>query len=449
MRLGKALAAVAGAPRPESLDTFRRDIPETWVQQALEATGTASLRRRRLPAELVIWLVLAMALFRNRSIVEVAESLGLVLAGQRGSLIGSNALTKARKRLGKEPVKWLFETCADRWAHESAARHPWRGLALYGADGTTLRVPDSSENRAHFGVPRSGRGNGSDGAYPQVRLVGLFALRSHLLVRSSFGPYGTGEPTYARDLWCALPDNSLCIVDRGFLSAGTLVPLARDGTQRHWLVRAKSNTKWRVLEKLGEEDYLVEMKVSSQARKKDPSLPATWTARAMRYQIRGFRPGWLLTSLLDAAAYPVAEIVLLYHERWEVELSYDEIKTEMLDREETIRCKSPERVEQEIWGILLAYNLVRLEMERVADEAGVQPTRISFVVALHLVQDECVWSASASPGAIPRHLRNLRANIARFILPARRSERSYPRAVKIKMSNYPRKRRSEGEGDPT
>ncbi len=138
---------------------------------------------------------------------------------------------------------------------------------------------------------------------------------------------------------------------------------------------------------------------------------------------------------------PDASLIALYHERWELELGYDEIKTEMLDREETIRSRSPERVRQEIWGILLAFNLVRLEMERVADEAGVEPTRISFIRALHLICDEWLWSASASPGAIPRQLKRLRADIKRFILPPRRSERRYPRAVKIKMSSYPRKRR--------
>jgi len=184
------------------------------------------------------------------------------------------------------------------------------------------------------------------------------------------------------------------------------------------------------------------MKVSAAARRKDPSLPKVWTARAVRYQRRGFPPQWLLTSLLDAVAYPAREIAALYHERWEVELAYDEIKCEMLEREETIRSKSPERVEQEVWGILLAYNLIRLEMERVADEAGVEPTRVSFVTSLHLIRDECIWSASASPGAIPRHLRKLRSNLARFILPPRRSERRYPRAVKIKMSSYPCKRAS-------
>ena len=169
-------------------------------------------------------------------------------------------------------------------------------------------------------------------------------------------------------------------------------------------------------------------------------MPQTWRLRAIRCHRRGFRPQVLLTSLTDATAYPRDEIVALYHERWELELGYDEIKTEMLDRQETIRSKSPKLVEQEIWGLLLAYNLVRLEMERIADEAKVEPTRISFVAALRYIRDEWFWlEGTRSPGAIPRHLAQMRANIARFILPQRRT-RSYPRAVKLKMSNYDRKR---------
>jgi hypothetical protein len=192
----------------------------------------------------------------------------------------------------------------------------------------------------------------------------------------------------------------------------------------------------------------VELKVSPQAQRADPSLGKVWTARAIRYEIPGFAPGWLLTSLLNNKVYPAREIIALYHERWELEQGYDEIKTEILDREECIRSRIPERVRQEVWGILLAFNLIRLEMERIAEEAEVEPTRISFVMALHLIQDEWLWSASASPGAIPGHLRRLREDMQRYVLPPRRSSRRYPREVKIKMSSYPRKRRAARKIDP-
>ncbi len=149
----------------------------------------------------------------------------------------------------------------------------------------------------------------------------------------------------------------------------------------------------------------------------------------------------LLTNLLDPDAAPALELAALYHERWEIELGYDEIKTEVLQREETIRSKSPDAVAQEIYGILVAYNLVRLEMEHIAAETGVEPIRVSFVAALRFVIEEWGWATiTASPGAIPGHLADMRDKIRRFVLPPRRPERSFPRAVKLKMSNYARKR---------
>ncbi len=435
MHLASSLASTAAVPRPEKFGAFAKHLPHEWIEQALQATGSATVRKRRLPAEQVVWLVLGMALFRDRSIVEIVDKLDLALPGAGEAPIAPSAVPQARARLGEEPMAWLFGRSAQNWAHASADRHRWRGLALYAVDGTALRVPDSVENRAHFG---SAKGRTQSG-YPMTRAVALMAARSHLLAAARFGPYTRGEHSYANELWSEVPDRSLTIVDRNFLVAGVLIPLSRAGQERHWLIRAKKNTSWRVVKRLGPKDELVEMEVSYQARKKDHTLPKVFLARAIRYQRKGFRPQTLLTSLLDADRYPAAEMAGIYHERWEIELGYDEIKTEVLEREESIRSKSPTAVAQEIWGILLAYNLVRLEMERVADEAGVEPTRISFITALHLVCDEWLWCAVASPGAIPKHLHNLRAKLARLILPPRRA-RTYPRAVKVKMSSYPRKR---------
>jgi hypothetical protein len=250
----------------------------------------------------------------------------------------------------------------------------------------------------------------------------------------------SSEASLSRELFEEVPDDSITLVDRNFLNAATLVGLWRGGGNRHWLTRAKSNTRWKVLENLGPGDELVELEVSSQARKLDPSLPRTFRARAVRYQRKGFQPQSVLTSLLDPQEYPARDVARLYHERWEIELGYDEIKTEMLGAEPTLRSKSPEAIEQELWGVLLAYNLVRLEMQRVAIRIGVPPVRISFVMALRMIRDEWMWSWGPSPGAIPKHLERLAQNLPRFVLPPRREERCYPRAVKIKMSNYARKR---------
>lgn len=433
-----AFVATATWAKPEQLETFRRNLDPQWIEAALSATGTGTVRRRRLPVEEVVWVVLGMALYRDRPMEDIVSKLELALPGGSGT-VARSSVVQARQRLGSEAMKWLFERSASAWAHASADGHRWRGLALYGMDGSTLRVPDTPENRAHFGG-QAGRKSSISG-YPMVRLVALMVLRSHLLAGAWLGPYGgTGELGAAKELEGKVPSHSLTILDRGFFAAPLLVGIERAGNSRHWLTRAKSNNKWRVVERLGKGDELVEMDVSAQARKQDPSLSRTWRMRAIRYRRPGFRAQVLLTSLLDAKEYPAEEIVALYHERWELELGYDELKTELLDREETIRSKTRDGVEQELWGVLLAYNLVRLEMERVAKAAKIEPTRISFVEALRLIRDEWLWLSVTSPGAIPRRLATMRANMKRYILPPRRRRRSYPRAVKIKMSNYDRKR---------
>ncbi len=202
-----------------------------------------------------------------------------------------------------------------------------------------------------------------------------------------------------------------------------LLGTQRSGSNRQWVNRANSNPQYRVSHTLGLGDALDELDVSKTARAKDPPLPAAMRARAVRYQRPGEEPQTLLTSLTDRRQYPAGEVELLYHERWELELGYGEAKTDMLQGLECIRCKSPELVKQELWGIFLTYNLVRLEMDRVARELKLEPTKISFVAALRLIRDEWMWSNLASPGAIPRHLLNLRAR-----------DRGLPGAVKPKMS---------------
>ncbi len=340
---------------------------------------------------------------RNRPIVEVVDALDLALPDAEGRPVAPSAIPPARARRGEAPVRWLFEHMAAAWATAQAEPARWRDLAVYGVDGTTVRVPDSPENRVHLGGHAAGAGRGQRGD-PLVRLVTLMRLRSPLRVAARFGPQGVDERVLAQDLWAQVPADAVVMADRNFWNAGVVIPLARDEQNRHWLIRAWVATRGRVVETRGPGDVLVELPVSARARRHDPTRPRTWVVRALQYQRRGFRPQWRLTSLVDPVAYPAAEVIALYHERWEMEVAYDEVKTELLEREETIRSQRPAGVAQELWGIGLLYNLIRLDMVRVAATAGVPPTRISLV------------------------------------LPPRRAHRAYPRAVTVKMSNYPRKR---------
>lgn len=444
MDLAAALVQAGEGRAEASFALFAETLDPEWIDQALQATGKASVRRRKLPAEYVVWLLIGMALLRDRSIQEVVRHLDLVLPGadrDRPSVSGG-AVVQARDRLGPQPLAWLFEHTAAGWATASADEHRWRGLAVFGVDGTTLRVPDSPENDAEFGRPGTSRGGAAAG-YPQVRVVALLVLRSHLLAALALGPYGAGELTLAENLWPKLPNRSLIIMDREFATYDLFQRLADPSRQRHWLTRAKMGKnapKLKTVQRLGPKDAIVELRPSHDIRHLNPALPEALRVRAVRYQKRGFRPQILLTSLLDPVAYPAAEIVELYHERWELELSFDEVKTHTLEREEALlRCKAPERIKQELWGLGIAYNLVRLAMARVAQQAGVSPTRISYRHAVNFIRVFWLTAHFISPGALPRRLDGLHKELALLILPPRRP-RCFPRAVKIKMSKFPRKR---------
>lgn len=436
----EAAFSIVPAALPGGFEQFARHLKPEYIEDALTLTGTATIRRRRLPAEAVVWLLVGIALMRCESIERIAALLGVALPSTRRKLVARSALTQARQRLGDAPMEYVFSATGAEWAARSADEHRWRSLSVYAMDGTTVRVPDTPENWDAFGG-QVGAGKRAGSAYPTVRVLGLMAARSHVLAAMRFAGYKTGEVTLAKELWPQIPNDSVMLVDRNFLIAGALSQLCDDGTNRHWLTRAKSTTRLRTLQRLGPGDELVEIQLSDSTRRLNPGLPDQWLARAIRYRRKGFRPSVLLTSLSDPKNYPRDEVVELYHERWEIELGYDEIKTHMLAREETIRSRTPNSVRQELWAIGLAYNLVRVEMERAADEAGVPPTRISFVNALSMICHAwIVWSTlPLAPGRIPSALLDLRQRLRLLVLPERRPERAYPRVVKIKMSNYAKK----------
>lgn len=421
------------------------DLPMAWIEESLAATGTASQRNRRLPATSVMLLMIAMGLLRERSLVDCANDLRLVRSRTNDDPVESNSISAARARLGEAPVAHLAAKVGAQWALTATDSLRWRGLAIFGLDGSTLRVADTPENRSHFGLPGSDPKRGAS-AYPQVRIVALMALRTHLLAALAVGSYKhSSELSLTPALLQQVPEHSLTILDRNFLSARLLLQYARMGRERHWLLRAKSTSKWTIVQTLGAGDFLVEMNVSDKARKQAPDLPATWRARVVCYQRRGFRPQRLLTSLLDPVRWPARELAALYHERWECELALDELKTEQLGRKETLRSRAPWSVRQEIWGLMLAYNLVRRRAQACAVAEGESPLRISFVGMLRQLQTRWLLLAIVGPIAVARLDAHEGNQQQRARLPARRTTRRYPRAVKIKLSAYARKRRVEQE----
>jgi len=421
---------------PSGIARFQESLDLQWVDEALEATGKASTRRRKLPAEQAVWLVLGMALFEDRSIEAVVDHLDLVLPGV-GSLAPS-AVTQARYRLGPEPLEALFHRVADAWA-DSPGLGGYRGLSLHAVDGTCMRVQDTDENFEFFGKP-GGRSGPSDAGYPQLRLAALLNLSTRLLSDVRFGPYSVGEQTLAAELWAKLPPKSLTILDRGFVNYAVFASLLDRGEDRHILVRMRANMKPRFTKKLPDGSWLATLDPSTNARADNPDIRSEIRGRVIGYEHPGGKPGQLFTTLTDHEEYSSPELIELYHDRWEIELAFDELKTHMHERRESLRSKKPEGVQQEVWGLLLVYNLVRREMLLAAEEHGLEPKRISFRNALMWIRNCWLIAWQTKPGNIPKHLGQLRSTLDILILPERRSKRRYPRHVKIKMSKFKRNR---------
>lgn len=420
---------------PESLSTFQKDLPLEWIEEVLEKTNKASIRKRKLPAELVVWLVIGMGLFRDRSITDIVSKLDLHLSDSLGDNVAPSAIPQARQRLSDEPLAELFSMTARHWGKQEDSDDKWNNLKLFSIDGTQLRCHDTPEHVASFGYINYSKDKHTE--YPIVRLCALTSLRSRIIHDVAFGPSFTGEISYAKTLTRSAQDSSLTIFDRCYLSAELMINWHRKNTDCHWLTPIKSNTKYDIIEELGEGDYIVEMAVSAHARKQDPSLPERWKARLVLYpesnqpnHIKG-----LLSSLVEFEIYPAEQIRDVYFERWEIECGYGEIKHQMLEDSVLLRSLSTVGVNQEIWGILMAYNLIRVEISRIAKEANVSPLRISFVMAMRDIQDELLWCAMGTPGSIPKKLRAMRERVKRYILPEKR-KRPKNRSVRISKTRY-------------
>jgi len=421
---------------PETIERFGASMPSEWIEAALTSTGTASIRRRKLPAEQAVWCVLGMALYEDRSIRDVVEHLSLVLPGVTS--LAPSAVTQARERLGAAPMAWLFHKVADTWSNVGGTEG-YRGLTLFAVDGTCMRVQDSDENFEHFGKP-GGRNGSGDAGYPQLRLACLMNLGTRLLVDARFGSYATSEKELAAELWASVPAKSLTILDRGFIDYANFATLVDVSRERHLLVRMREDMKPQEIETLMDGTLKVHLLPSKNVRGIDPQIRDRIAGRVIAYEHPGGRPGRLFTTLLDPLAYPAEELIELYHERWEIEIAFDELKTHMRDRSECLRSKRPEGVEQELWGLLLTYNLVRREMLLVAHTHALSPERISFSSSLMWIRNFWLMAWRTSATNVPKHLGEFHSQLKVLFLPERRSERRYPRHVKIKMSNYARNR---------
>jgi len=435
MQLSQALDIINDFS-PNKIETLSDLLPLKLVEEALNQTETVTLRKRKLSLESMVWLVVGMAIYNDKPLSQIVNMLDIVNRDGR-PFVAPSAVVQRRQVLGEASMKSLFNLTQKHW-NEQACHPHWNGLRLLGVDGVVWRLPDSEENKVEYS--RHKHASGKDSEYPQIRMVCQMELSSHLLTASAFDDYSINEMKLAERLIANTPDHSLTLFDRGFYSLGLLHSWQSTGTQRHWLIPLKKGTQYKVVRKIGHNQSIVQLMSNPRARKLWPELPETLEARLVSKTING-KLTQVLTSMTDVNRYPVADIADLYSHRWEIELGFREQKQYMLGNRLTLRSKLPEMARQELWGILLTYNMIRYQMVKMTHylKGDYLPYQLSFNGALAHIVRLLVGLPFSSPGAIPGQLRSFYELTKSLVIEPRR-ERNYPRVVKKRPQRYPIKK---------
>lgn len=384
------------------LRALERVCPPHLVDQVIDHCGCREERVRLLPARFVLYYVLGLALFTDSCYREVMRKLvdrlhGAVDGISHWHVPGNASIVEARARLGVEPLQELFHVVAQplgRAGDRNVWFHRWRVMAI---DGLRLDVADTEANDAAFDRPGHSRGAGS--AYPQVQVVGLAETGSHAYVGLAIGGCRQGEPTLARGLLPQMAPDMLCLADRNFFSYELWRAVGEQGTERLW--RVKKNLRLDPVRRLSDGSYLAYVYPSPVARKhqRDGIL-----VRVIEFVVddpgRGAElPVYrLITSLLDPKDATAKELAVLYVHRWEFEIANDELKTHLRGAGRVLRSKLPDGVLQEVYAHFITHYAVRALMYEAADQAQIDPDRLSFINALRVVRRRVVAQSLFSPG---------------------------------------------------
>lgn len=393
----------SGARLTDYLSTslLARIYPASVINELLDTHQCNSQRERSFPASAVVYYCMALSLYPEAAYADVFDAVAQGLAWRNHSdvpqSIKASSISVARSRLSWPVFKHLQQLACQPLADE--ATHPqafYRGLRLMAIDGSNFEVPDEADNVAAFGYPGSRTGVAG---YPQAQCAILVECATHAIVAANIAAYRDSEWSVCKPLLTRLNTSTLCLADRGF--NGYEHWCTAKATGAHLLWRCAANRQLPVIRSLGDGSFLSVIRPSTGPLRKDKS--AEVTVRVIEYTLPGTQGDEtryrLLTTLLDEQQAPALELAALYHERWEVESVFDELKTHLIQRRRTLRSKTADLVRQEFYGWVLAHYAVRWLMYSAATEHERVPRELSFVANVQLLRRAQPQSGAFPPSA--------------------------------------------------
>jgi hypothetical protein len=383
-----------------SLGVIAKTFPMSKIHAVLAATNRASIRERDLPAHVVVYYVIALALYMQSSYREVLRCLlegvqWLLDPSATVKVAGKSGISQARTRLGWESMRRLHDEVVKPIAVRATRGAWYRQWHLISVDGSTLDVADEAANEQAFGRPGASRGSS---AYPQIRFVSLVESGTHVLFGSQMAPYGTGEITLAKAVLGNLQPGMLCLADRQFFGFALWNQARETGADLLW--RVKKNLRLACEERLPDGSYLSHIYPSERDWRRKSNGVQVRVIDYCLQDVADAEPIYrLVTTILDHTKAPAAELAALYHERWEIETALDELKTHLRGAKIVLRSKTPDLVRQEFYGLMMAHFAIRGLMHEAALKADEDPDRLSFLHAVRVVRRKIARFAAIPPSA--------------------------------------------------
>jgi hypothetical protein len=421
--ISRAVTVAGGRFAPGHLGELTQQVPFEMVDAVLEQTCRVQRRARDLPARVVVYLLLGGCLFAELGYSQVWGRLTAGLDGLPAAAPSASAMTQARRRLGPGPLRELFALL--RGPAPAGAR--WRGLLVCAIDGTIMTVAGSEANLAVYSKQRGGANGGS--SYPMLRLLALVSCGTRTVIDAVFRPVSAGETTCAPGLLASLHAGMVLLADRNFGAGFLAAQIA--ATEADFLIRVRTGNcspKLPVLQRLPDGSWLSRFG-GIPVRVIDAEITVTTSAGRATGGCR------LVTTLTDPARYPAGDLAVLYHERWEVETAYFELKSTILGGR-VLRARTPDGIDQEVYALLVTYQVLRTAIADAAGTVpGTDPDRASFAVALNAARDQVILAAGVLAGAVTELAGTIGRLVLASLMPSRRLRVS-PRAVKRAMSKY-------------